>query len=241
MGLVVSGRLLLAAVFASAAVLKLRSRAEFTRSLQVPFRRGAPYAAITVICMEVVIAAALLAFPMGPIALTASGLFVFSASCFLALRLILVDETDCNCWGTREQRPGEAEPIGWESRRYNVLKSAFQPAWFGLRNGALTASAWLLTQATWTGTAELPRLLLVFGMCPALIAASLAASIGLRRRLLGRDDHPLKGHYAPRLAPLVALSWYSHQPTIGEWVVDVRGAERSHRAVVPAGSPAARL
>ncbi len=214
------GHLMLAVVFGSAAIAKARHFAAFVLYLNRPFKRRAPGVAAAVIAFEGALAFGLISglavLRAAQFALTAAGAFLLVATFFIAWRLALSNSTDCGCWGVK-RRIDDQEPAWTRSLR---------PAWYGLRNGTLVLSVWVLFEISTDSSTSVSvshsstsvsvsHGLAAFAICPIIIAAGLVASIVVNWHLLKRDEHPLKSILAPSLAPLIALSWYDG--SMSEW------------------------
>ncbi|MDQ2831709.1 MAG: hypothetical protein M3Y74_22015 [Chloroflexota bacterium] len=134
------GQVVLAALLGSAALVKARSFRAFTAYLATPFAAYATAVAGCVISVEAVVAGGLLlgvGLPrIAQLSLAGAVLFLLVVTAFLAYRLVLSDNTTCECWGGAGRRTTDADE--------DVRLSAVRPMWYGLRNGALTAGAWML-------------------------------------------------------------------------------------------------
>ncbi len=198
------GQVVLAALLGSAAIAKARSFRAFAAYLATPFAAYAATIAGCVIGIEAIIAGGLLLGVRLPaitrFSLAGAMLFFLVVTAFLAYRLVFSDKTTCACWGRTGWRATDADE--------DVRLSAVRPMWYGLRNGALTAGAWMLLVTSTGRHFNLGELLAAFGVCPAILLVGAVVSIAVRRRALTLDEHPLKMALAPQLRPLIALSWY---------------------------------
>lgn len=196
------GRVALAVLFASSAVMKGRSIEAFEGRLRIPFRDYAKPLARVVVVVEGALSLGLL-FPSNTIPVAAI-LFLSVASLYLALRLILSDSAECGCWGSSDS---VASPTPRESI-LNILR----PIWYSLRNGGLL----FILVALVTGQ---PATLVAAWMLPFVSTTlGLLISVIIRHRHLRLDPHPRVKVLGPRLAPLMALSWHTGTST-GGWLV----------------------
>lgn len=206
-----AGHAALVTLFGSAALGKLRSLQAFADHLQVPFGRASGKVARVAICGEVALTALLLVGIGNSFVLIAAGVFLAAASIFLAWRLLLRRETDCVCWGMNARSNiRKNDIIGWDLGQYNVSRNVFNPAWYGIRNGLGLALISILIQYSSTDELYFYNIYtvaaLAFPLCMTNIG--LLISIFNEKRLLSLDEHPKKQELAPRLVPLVAISWY---------------------------------
>ncbi len=204
---VLVGHLVLAVVFGSAAMLKARAFWAFADDLRIPFRGASTGVAAAVIGGEALLAVGLFTFVGEPRVLAAASRFVVFATLFIALRLILTDETECGCWGRSRTSGGHAY-IGWQDNPRQSFSDVLRSAGYGLRNGTVLLMMWIFMQSSGRFSHE-------YGMINAMIASFISTiiiGIGLiisvihRVRQLNLPDNPLKEMLASRLAPLVALS-----------------------------------
>jgi hypothetical protein len=222
MSWVLLGQLGVALVFGSAAVLKARSFHAFADDLRIPFRSAAASVAVAVISSEVLLAVSLVTFIGEPRVLATTGLFVVLATLFIALRLVLVDESECGCWGSSRMPSGHAY-IGWQDSPRQSLFDALRPAGYGMRNSGLLLAIWLLMRRN--EGINFGHDVMAAIIAPLLIIATgLGASIIHRLSQLNLSEHPLRKVLAPRLAPLVALSWYIDSRYGDTWVVRQDGS-----------------
>src|SRR5919109_3640480 len=129
MGLESVGHVALAAVFGSAAVSKARALGRFTEYLENPFRRWAKCVATAVIVCEMALAMGLLVDSDRRGVLGGAALCLVAVSLFIAWRLVVLDETECGCWGLKQrakQRAGSRP----NADRGDVWVNAVRPAWY---------------------------------------------------------------------------------------------------------------
>jgi len=196
----------LAIIFGGAASAKARHFTAFVAYLTVPFNRSAHAVASAVIGGEGVLAVGLVggwaSLVVADKVLLAAAIFLLAATLFISCRLLLAESTVCACWGANQRIHDE-----------DVRANAFRPAWYGLRNGVLLLSVWVLFESPTSQGVGLSvnssRGLAIFAICPIIIAVGLGVSIAMNWHYLTREQHPLRNVLAPRLAPLVALSWYT--------------------------------
>jgi hypothetical protein len=224
--------IILAVVFASAALTKSRAFPSFVDYLRIPFRRFARAAAIFIVCIEWILAPGLLIPIASPLALIGAAVFFLVASLFLALRLTLADETSCNCWGINQRTDSRKDTIFPQlyTTSYEMVINIFKPAWYGLRNGFLLFMSYFLIFLNVSKNGKIPTSweedLGIFLLCPLLICIGLVLSIIKKWFLLRQEEHPLKKLLAPHLEPLVALSWYTETQPQGGWTL-THGKKRS--------------
>lgn len=212
------GSLLLAVIIGNAAVAKLHSFSGFVDYLSSLFSSYARSIAALVIGIEAVLSVSLIIATLThrglQVVLIATGCFFVAATIFISLQLVLLDSTRCECWGAGRKRA---------PKREGAIESMLRPAWYGLRNGILLSSTWLLLDLLKNGQIQtnVTSAALIFTIWPMIIAVGLVRSIVVRRRLLKLEEHPRKRELAPHLAPLVALSWYmDNQVSTGDlWVL----------------------
>jgi hypothetical protein len=219
MSLLISGSLLLAVLVGSAAVAKILSFLPFVSYLNVLFRNYARSIAILVISFEAVLSVSLIMAVLMhrglPLLLPMVGIFFLAATVVVAYRLVLYHDTKCGCWGTNYKRLPQSD---------GIIASILRPLWYGLRNGLLlvgTGALFDLSQNEYISLSTLGATL-IFAVCPLVIATGMIVSVVVQRRWLKLEEHPLKRELAPRLAPLVALSWYTdNQKPDSGWIMSL--------------------
>lgn len=122
--------------------------------------------------------------------------FVIIASGVVAVRLIITDSVVCACFGRGE--------LGEDNSMLEPARSA----WYGFRNGSILLGLLGVYANSFSRMPSTVGLLLV-AMPSAAIASGLIGSIIRNRQLLTLLEHPREAVLAPRLAPLVAMSWYA--------------------------------
>ncbi|MGI8968751.1 MAG: MauE/DoxX family redox-associated membrane protein [Chloroflexota bacterium] len=213
MTLAVGLEVILAAVFATSAVLKARSFPTFVTPLRSPFGRFAPAVAAAVVATESLlalgfVAAALQVASPRPFGMGAS-IFLILASAFIAYRLVATDSPACGCFGGRAE-PDSLHLGGRRGEQAGAVRMLL-PGAYAIRNGALFVAALALAPPVPVNHLAVPATMVSFLVSPLLILAGLVGSIGLQYWQLSRPEHPLADFYAPRLEPLVALGWYSER------------------------------
>lgn len=190
----------LAIALGLAVAAKARDRAVFVEYLALALGDAGRWAAILVLGVEVVLAFGLLVPATKAVAALGVGAFLLVGTGFIARQLVLTDAVDCGCWGRRASL----------SRSARNGQDIVRPVWYGLRNGLLVFVAWLVLSGgrESEGYGSQWVALIAVASRPTLVGIGLASSIVTRRQLLGLPEHPLKTELAPKLAPLIALSWY---------------------------------
>lgn len=199
----------LALAFGTAAAGKARSLPAFIGYLQLPLRSFARWVAASCIAFEGAIAVGFLVPSWADESATLAWVFLVVASCYLSWRLQAADETACRCWGGSQA--SQAISFDFQPEASEVTQNILAPAWYGLRNGTLALLAGDVAIRSMTSEMA-PRsweMFAAFAVCPAVVSIGLMVSIAARRSLPALAVHPRKQMLAPRLAPLVALSWYS--------------------------------
>jgi len=204
---------------AYAAIGKRRAFGTFVAYLSVPFHRYARRIAFAVLSIEAILSVALAVFGSQMIVLLSIGAFLLVASLYIALRLVLSDRTDCSCFGGGSESATSLDDQTRIHTRREIVFNALQPAWYGLRNSLLLLGVWrlLLDTSHQLVLRDNLTVLAISSVCALCILVGLIASIGKKRWLLTRDEHPLRNQLAPRLYPLVALSWYMGNQNGGGW------------------------
>lgn len=186
-------RLGLASIFGSAAILKARSLPAFVDDLRSIFRALSLPLAISVIGVEGLLAVAFIVLERGlfPVLLACSS-FVLFATLFIALRLLLIGESDCGCWGANS-KAGRKSHIGWTGSPRHSFVDVLRIAGYGLRNSVIIL---LILVLSWNGEnmvrhLEMPNTL-VLALAPmGIIAVALSLSIIRGLWQLKLPQHPL--------------------------------------------------
>lgn len=188
-------RIALALVFVAAVVGKGRYFMQFVDYLRPILGHRSKLLAIGALVLEAAIAPTIVLAETAPVASIVAIAFLVIATSLVAFRLSVDSQTACACWGAA--KPPQYGDLGYADM--------LRPAWYGLRNGALCFVLWLVTRKDPNIAVGLA---LVCG-CVAVMLAGLAASIVHERAKLSLAEHPRRDDFAPYLAPLIALSWYS--------------------------------
>lgn len=195
------GLVLLTLAFGSAAIMKTREVQAFVEYLREPFGGYAQIIARIVVAFEGAVAVGFLT-PVKEIAGASALCFLGAASAFLGWRLLTTGSIGCACWAA-----GKVRAPGSNDRSRHVL-----PAWYGVRNGSLALTVYIAALAPASATkGHINELVAVLSVCPALIGLGLITSIVYEHHKLNAREHPRQQFFAPRLAPIVALSWYSEK------------------------------
>lgn len=218
----VAGRLVLALIFWSAAIAKLRSFSLLTHELRVLFDRAAVAVAAGTISTETALGVACVTYRNGAVLLALIVCFMAAASAVIAYGFLRQHSIECNCWSVRQEgsRYRATPVLALYDAPELVMKNALKLPWYGLRNGAIALLAWVSTERpALFGVHEWPVLAgAVAAVCPAIILVGLVSSLLAQRYYLRREEHPNKHRFAPYLAPLVALSWYEHEGHDDNWI-----------------------
>ncbi len=190
-----AGRIAFALLFAAAAVGKARYFAQFVEYLRPIFGGRSKLIALSTLLFEGAIAATIVfAAAARTVGFIAIG-FLVMATALIASRLSVDGQTACACWGAARL------PLYGDLGYADILR----PAWYGLRNGVLCFVVWVVTRKD---PSAVTGLVFVCG-CVGVMLVGLAAAIVHERGKLKWSEHPRRDDFAPYLAPLIALSWYS--------------------------------
>lgn len=212
--LMLSGSILFAILLGSAAIAKTWFFSQFITYLDIPFGVHAHFVGIFVVGLEIALSICLIIAVLTdmnlPVLFIITGCFFLVATAVLAYRLVLEHNTNCGCWG-----------VSYNHLKYDgIIANIIRPMWYGLRNGILLLGAWTLFDLSQSGyiSLNIVSAISIFAVCPLIMATGLIMSIFMQWRWLKFEEHPLKKEFAPRLAPLVALSWYMNSGSNGEWI-----------------------
>lgn len=163
-------QLLIAVLFASAAVSKLRNFIAFVTYLQVPFGRFAPVLAAVTVGVELLVAVICVLDPFRRILPWMVFGTILAFSLFYAVRLSLSHDTSCACWGG----------ISHDTER-SFYGRALAPMAVGLRNGAISFVAMLFTQGRLQEPVPLIVRVATAVSCEVVVLIGLIASIAKLR------------------------------------------------------------
>jgi hypothetical protein len=189
------GRIVVAVVFAAAVLGKGRHFKQFVEYLRPVFLYRSKLIAVSTLALEACLALTIPFTPTARVAGLVGIAFLVAATGLIAGRLTVDSQTACACWGAAKA------PLHEDLGYADILR----PAWYGLRNGAICVAMWLVTR---TNGNVAVGLAFACG-CLGIMLIGLFASISREREKLSRPEHPKRNEFAPSLAPLIALSWYS--------------------------------
>lgn len=193
--------LALAAVLACAALGKARDATALMVELRQLFASAPRASAWVLISLELLIASALIVPALSQGAAIAAGAFLVAATGYLALRLVVLADASCGCWGPSSKRRRKAEDD------YGVPGAILRPLWYGVRNGLLLALAW----AGLSDGADLVGVWTLMALPSVVLSAGLAGGILRQWRSRSEPNHPLIRLMAPQMRRLLAHSGYEWQ------------------------------
>lgn len=187
----------------SAALAKSIDINKFSTYLELPFNRFRYYVAISIVGFEWILCLGLVLSTfhaqLAPYALRVAACFLLIATSYLAYRLLMNDNTQCNCWGKINVSIGKEETV----------KNIVLPVLDGFRNSIIMVVVYSTYKLTMhQGLYIDSELFMVFLICPLVIAVGLLSSIYWQYSLLHVAEHPRKQELAPSLRPLLVLDWY---------------------------------
>jgi hypothetical protein len=183
-------RVLIAAVFLTSAIAKLRSFRDVRTFLVPVFRGWSTGMARIVLAGEILLATTLLVFwhSESPGWLVVIAMAGFSA--FYAIRLVVADDTKCGCWGVGTQVQAQG----------SLGQSIMRPVNVVARNSAIACAGFIIaTRHSPVESVLFVGLMMATGI-EVLVASGLFASILRKRMSLRRGQHRLVAVYAPRWA-----------------------------------------
>jgi hypothetical protein len=193
-------------VLGSAALQKARTSRVVVADLERVIGRLARLLAPCVIAIEAVLALGLIL--MSTPALLVTGGFLLAATGFIALRLVVLPESGCACWGVQAPREYERHGELQSDAERLLTRDVLRPVWYAARNGILLGMAWIPLLPCPAGC-ELGIYWAITALPAAIIGSGLVAGIVRAHMLIQAEVHPLRSVFEPQLRPLVALSWYS--------------------------------